>query len=185
MTIAEDFIADTRGKSVDEIDEIEHEYMEDGLFDGNSGLYDPLLIDTAPVTLQNGDLSFNFNGKTLDDVLNHDISFDIAHKVWEYLVDDSGLDTIPGSYRGGDGSGELGAWTDWDESLDGTSGSFDISVPFSIAQKIIDNLAPGTVVREDEQVGWSITFVYTVVDELDTSNWTFADGSTCDWDDLR
>lgn len=184
MTIADDFIAECKGKSVEEIDHIEQGYFEDGLFDGNSGLYTPLHVSIIPATLSNGDLSFNFNGITLSGILNKDIAFNLATQAWRYITNNSVLDIFPGS-QGMDDYGEIECYANWGEGLDGISGSFDIPVSPSIAQNIIDQLAPGTVVGEDEAVDWHITFDYFVENRLDTSNWEFNDGSTCNWFDLQ
>lgn len=183
MTIAEQFIADCKGKSVSQISDIEQKYYEDGLYDGSEGLFDIMDVNVLADYLSNGTLRIEVWNKPIFDLLSQDELDSIYDAISEYLDQKTGLNMCETS-GGLDGDGTVFSdYAYYDESLNGAMGDFDIPVPASEAQKIIDQLAPGTVVGDNTD--WHLTLTWDAEDDLENSDWRFSDGSTCDWDDLR
>lgn len=180
MTIAQQFIAECKNKSVDEISDIEDKYVEDGLYDGDEGLYSYLCVRITPYSISNHDNSFDIQGEDIFTEMDEQDKQYLEDKVEKWLANYSGLDlaTDFGVYEDEDG---LQMYAFYDEAMDGEGGNFEIPIGTSIVEEIADDLDLdlGSV------DGWYLTFSWTVGNLLDLSEWLFNDGSSCDWNDLR
>lgn len=184
MTIAQQFIADCKGKSVDEISDIEDKYVEDGLYDGDEGLYLYLDVHVYPVLLSNHDnhQRFNIEGEgVFMDIPEEGVDY-FKDRVLFWLDNYSGLDVLKDMGVMDDDGNGFQMYAEWDENMDGEGGNFEVLAPAYVPKDIADELDLGSI---DATLDWNLTFSWSVGDNLDLSEWTFTDGSSCDWNDLR
>lgn len=181
MTIAQQFIAECKGKTVDEISDIEDKYEKDGLYDGDEGLYSYLCVRIAPYSISNHDNRFDIQGEDIFTEMDEDDRQYLEDGVEKWLDSYSGLDlaTDFGVYEDEDG---LQMYAFYDEAMDGEGGIFEIPIGSSIVQEIADDLDLGSI---DIGIQWYLTFSWSVGNLLDLSSWLFNDGSSCDWNDLK
>ena len=182
MTIAQQFIADTKGKSVKEISDIEQEYYKKGLFNGDDGLHDYLLVEIGPKSISNGTLTIDLWDKPVFDMISYDEWDYLQDKVTDYMKHNSPLTFTYDPEEFEANIYTFTAYADYADDMDGEYGDFDIPISAHIAQEIIDKVTPTT--RTDDDEGWIMTFTWDATSTLDDSYWRFDDGSTCDWDDL-
>lgn len=180
MTIAEQFISECKGKSVKEIADIEQEYIEDGLIDGDKQMFDQLEMHADPQTLSNGSITIDIKDTGVLFVLDEDDRWYLKNEVEKYVVGATGIEQVEGTgwfgYPEGDYFG-FGMAAYYKDGADGEGGHFDVPVDITIIEKIVNNLAPGTEI--DNYNGWYITFSWWVEDNLRFCDWRFSDGSTC------
>ena len=182
MTIAQQFIADTKGKTVKEISEIEERYYENGWWVEKNGLSNVMHLLIYPSYLQNRSLAIDVNYRQMTDALKEEEQQSIAGYIKQYLVQSTGFNMC-------EPTEELWivptGFTDdayYDPLLDGHRGNIEVPMTADMVQEILTNPQYSRVIGGE--FDWHLIFTWETHSELNNSSWEFSDGSTCEWKDI-
>lgn len=182
MTIAQQFIADTKGKSVKEIGNIEERYYENGWWVEGEGLCNVMHLLIYPSYLQNGRLAIDVNYLQMTNALNEEEQEAVMGYIKNYLVQSTGFnmcEPTEGLWIASSG------FTDnayYDPLLDGHRGNIEVPMTADMVQAILTKPRYFSVMGGE--FDWHLIFTWETHSELNSSSWELSDGSTCEWKDL-